>query len=229
MMLTDGSGPSGHSRLASSTTLLERAGATPGPIYGRLSDKAVYQAVLDQDIRLFIGLVEEMADVLVRDRVDCVVGDGAEGYNPTHDICRLLVNTAVTIAQQIRGSELANFAFPLVARPDPPEADPDGRTLCIELDDDALERKLRAARAYAELADEVTAALAAWGAEAFRKEYLRFVDARDTLEPGDTLPYYERYGEQRVASGVYDRVIRYHTHVKPIADALGDHTRHRIR
>jgi hypothetical protein len=226
MMLTDGSGPSGHSRLASSTTLLERAGAAPGPIYGRLSDKAVYQAVLDHDVPLFIGLVDEMADVLVRDRIDCVVGDGAEGYNPTHDICRLLVNTAVTIAQQIRGTEIANLAFPLVARPD--LAEPDPGLLCIELDDEALERKLRAARAYTELADEVTAALTAWGAEAFRKEYLRFVDARDPLEPVET-PYYERHGEQRVASGVYECVIRYHTHVKPLANALDGHARHRVR
>jgi hypothetical protein len=228
MMLTDGSGPSGHSRLASSTTLLERAGAARGPIYGRLSDQAVYRAVLDHDVPLFIGLVDEMADVLVRDRIDCVVGDGAEGYNPTHDICRLLVNTAVTIAQQIRGTEIANLAFPLVARPDLAEPDPVGRMLCIELDDEALERKLRAARAYTELADEVTAALTAWGAEAFRKEYLRFVDARDPLEPVET-PYYERHGEQRVASGVYERVIRYHTHVKPLANALDGHARHRVR
>jgi len=229
MMLTDGSGPSGHSRLASSTTLLERAGAARGPIYGRLSDKAVYRAVLDHDVPLFIGLVDEMADVLVRDRIDCVVADGAEGYNPTHDICRLLVNTAVTIAQQIRGTEIANLAFPLVARPDLAEPDPAGRMLCIELDDEALERKLRAARAYSELADEVTAALTAWGAEAFRKEYLRFVDARDPLEPVETPPYYERHGEQRVASGVYERVIRYHTHVKPLANALDGHARHRVR
>jgi hypothetical protein len=178
---------------------------------------------------LFIGLADEMADVLVRDSIDCVVGDGAEGYNPTHDICRLLVNTAVTIAQQIRGTEIANFAFPLVARPDLAGEHLDGWTLCIELDDAALERKMRAARAYAELTDEVAAALTAWGVDAFRKEYLRSVDARHKHEPGGIPPFYEQYGEQKVASGTYDSVIRYSSHVRPLADALRHHAEQRVR
>ena len=120
-------------------------------------------------------------------------------------------------------SLLANLAFPLVARPDLADVRLDERTLCIELDDEALERKLRTAQAYAELADEVTAALTAWGADAFRREYLQLVDAADQLETGDAPPFYEQFGEERVASGVYDRVIRYRTHVKPLADALRQH------
>ena len=33
-------------------------------------------------------------------------------------------------------------------------------------------------------------------------------------------PYYERYGEQQVAAGHYDRVIRYRAHIQPLVDAL---------
>ena len=70
LILTDGSGTSGHSRLASSTALIERAGGRPGAIYGRISDREAYQAVLDLDLPLFVGLAEEMADLLVRGQVD---------------------------------------------------------------------------------------------------------------------------------------------------------------
>ena len=52
-VLTDGSGHGGVSRLASTTRLLERAGATPGPIYGRFSDRDLYHALLARDWPLF--------------------------------------------------------------------------------------------------------------------------------------------------------------------------------
>lgn len=223
MILTDGSGTSGRSRLVSSTKVLENAGAPCGPIYGRLSDAAVYRAVLDHDVELFIGLAEEMADLFVRDRIECVVGDATEGFNPTHDICRMLINTAVSIAEDVRGTVIGNFSFPLVASPDLAKSPLDGRTVCFELDDAALGRKLRAADAYVELAREVAAALKAWGTDAFRKECLRRVDTRETHEPLELPPFYERYGEERVASGAYQQVVRYNSHMRPLADALSHH------
>ena len=45
-VLTDGSGPTGSSRLRSTTRVLDRAGATAGCIYGRLADRVFYQALL---------------------------------------------------------------------------------------------------------------------------------------------------------------------------------------
>src|ERR1051326_4543446 len=56
-ILTDGSGRTGQSRLDSTTQILARAGATPGSIYGRLTDLALYTALLEQDFDLFIGLL----------------------------------------------------------------------------------------------------------------------------------------------------------------------------
>jgi hypothetical protein len=34
------------------------------------------------------------------------------------------------------------------------------------------------------------------------------------------MPFYERYGEQQVAAGLYTYVIRHREHLKPLADAL---------
>jgi hypothetical protein len=60
-------------------------------MYGHLSDQEVYEAMLDQDVDLFVRLTVELAESLCLDDVDYVVGDSAEGYNPTHDFCRTII------------------------------------------------------------------------------------------------------------------------------------------
>src|SRR5436190_4519164 len=87
-VLTDGSGRSGHARLASTTQLLARSGARPGAIYGRLTDRALYNAVLRRDIALFRNLAAELADEMVRERCDVGLGDAAEGEILAPDVWR---------------------------------------------------------------------------------------------------------------------------------------------
>ncbi|HEX3556491.1 MAG TPA: hypothetical protein VIA62_24990 [Thermoanaerobaculia bacterium] len=217
-VLTDGSGNHGVSRLDSTTALLGRAGATPGSIYGRLSDRDLYRALLGGDLGLFSALAEELARGL--EDVDVVAGDAVEGYNPGHDVCRLLLNAAV-LRLEGEGRRIANFEFPLVGAPDDCPAADLGAALRLELDADALGRKLDAARAYPELAGEVDAALAAHGSDRFRVECLRPV--RYGLDVGSRFqhpPFYETYGEQRVAQGLYGEVIRFRGHLEPVAEEL---------
>ena|SRR5437868_4967399 len=71
-ILTDGSGRSGQSRLSSSSKVLARVGATQGAIYGRLTDREVYSAILDGNSDLFAGLVEELAHAFITEKVDYV-------------------------------------------------------------------------------------------------------------------------------------------------------------
>ena len=47
----------------------------------------------------FLRMVDELAHSFVRNGTDFVAGDATEGFNPTHDICRTLLNAAVSIAQ----------------------------------------------------------------------------------------------------------------------------------
>jgi hypothetical protein len=220
-VLTDGSGRAGRSRLASTTKILGRVGASRGALYGRLSDVETYRAILNHDSELFVGLARELADALVRLRVDYVAGDAVEGYNPSHDVCRLVTNAAVRMAGRARGAEIGNFDFTLSARPDLcPEGGREG-AVWLRLDDDTFARKLAAARDYPGLAAEVESALAAHRPDAFRVECLRPVES-DPAEDffGDGRPYYEEYGERQVAAGHYEQVIRYRQHILPIADAL---------
>jgi hypothetical protein len=215
LVLTDGSGRAGTSRLTATERVLARAGAVPGDVFGRLSDRDVYDAMLAGDLALFRALADDVAAGL--EEADYVVGDAAEGYNPTHDVCRLLVDAAASRVGRRRARSLPSFAFPLVGSPAVATPARSG-DVDLTLDDDAFARKLRAARDYVELDGEVRDALDGVGAEAFRREVFQRVDGRPSHPVG--VPFYERHGERRVAEGAYARVLRRDEHVAPIAEAL---------
>src|SRR5215510_7026920 len=99
-IFTDGSGHSGKSRLHATTRILKQVGAEPGCIYGRFTDLAIYAATMNHDFGLFINLAEELADAFLRERIEYVVGDATEGYNPAHDICRFVINASIEIANR---------------------------------------------------------------------------------------------------------------------------------
>jgi hypothetical protein len=44
---------------------------------------------MDHKLDLFLDLVQELAAALMRERIDYVVGDAVEGYNPSHDVALL--------------------------------------------------------------------------------------------------------------------------------------------
>ncbi len=222
-VLTDGSGRSNRSRLGSTTKVLERAGATTGRLYGGLTDAAAYAAILNHDFEVFINFARELAGAFVSEQIDLVAGDALEGYNPMHDVCRLVVNAAVTVARRTHGHAIANFDFSLVnetAALSGPAAD----EITLQLDEAALARKISVARGYAELAGEVSSALGKSSIEAFRVERLRPVDP-ERPEPRCTeeKPFYEQYGEKQVAAGHYTRVLRYDEHLAPLAEALSNY------
>ncbi len=220
-ILTDGSGRSGQSRLDSTTRVLNQTGAKPGSIYGRLTDPAGYSAILNHEFNLFIGLAEELTEALVSERLDYVAGDAMEGYNPMHDVCRLVINAAVTVARRSRGLRVANFEFPVIGQRDACTDTLHAGEVRLQLDEDAFARKLAAAKGYTEVAGEVLAALGRRSVDAFRVECLHLADNNGGRRPCDDEPiFYEHYGEKQVAAGHYQRVLRYDEHIAPLAEAL---------
>src|SRR6266700_3773669 len=117
-VLTDGSGRLGQARLPSTTRILDQTGASRGSFYGRLTDGQAYSAILNFDFSVFIELARELARFMVDDAVDYVVGDAAEGYNPTHDVCRLVIGAAVALVGRHRGQRPASYDFPLNQSPE---------------------------------------------------------------------------------------------------------------
>lgn len=222
LVLTDGSGHTDRSRLASTTAVLERTGATPGPIYGRLSDRELYQAILSGDADLLTALADEIAQALTDSGVAYVAGDAVEGFNPGHDVCRLLLNAALRHLGEQSGRRPGNFEILLDGSPQDCPVEDQAEAIVLALDEEALARKLAAARSYPEMAGEVAKALARHGEEPFRIECLRPV--RYGLDIGHRFahpPYYESYGERQVAAGVYREVLRFREHLAPLAERLG--------
>jgi hypothetical protein len=220
-VLTDGSGRTGRSRLQSTTDILAGVGALPGSVYGRFSDLALYQAILQHDYQLFAGLARELADEFLRQRIEYAAGDSAEGYNTMHDVCRLVLDAALEMVGRAREMSIGNYDFHLKGRLDECPAPLRDRAIWLHLDDAAVGRKLKAANDYPEMADEVEAAISENDAGAFRIECLRPVEGNNGIERFATeKPYYEKHGEQQMAAGYYKHVIRYREHMLPLAEAL---------
>ena len=218
-ILTDGSGHSGQSRLKTTTSILDSLGAQTGRIYGRLTDAQVYQAILTGDLDLFISLAGELAQALIEYRIEYVVGDAVEGYNPTHDVCRLVINAAVASAR-MQGHMVENFEVPLAYELDSNPDDATGDEIKILALGDMRSRKLQAAQAYSELAADVNRIIEQEGIDSLSTERLRRAPDLPLEELFADPPYYEIHGAKQVGAGRYRQLIRYRDHVVPIAAGL---------
>jgi hypothetical protein len=219
-VLTDGSGHSGKSRIERTTNTLKELGAEPGSFYGRFSDAAIYEALLNHRFDLFIRLAKELAAQIMNERIECVVADACEGYNPAHDVCRLVVDVAVEIVRT-SGRKVDNLLFLAANKPDTRLHTHRTQPICLRLDRATYEQKLAAAQNYPELKSEIDDFINAYSIESLRSEYLYRADDYDAEAiPSESLAYYEQHGEMRVKQGYYSQVIRYREHVLPLALAL---------
>jgi hypothetical protein len=222
-VLSDGSGRTGRSRLHGTESLLARAGCERGRIFGRFTDAGFYAAVLGGRHACFVEVAEQLADALCEERVDWVVADACQGYNPAHDVAAALAQTAAVLARVRSGRRIRCYDFPLVGPPAAYAGAPLWGALELRLTPAEFERKLAAAGAFPELAGEVTAAMAE-GIDAFRVECLGPIRPRaGGSTPAEQPPYYERYGERQHAAGLYPEVLRFREHVLPLGQALRRH------
>jgi hypothetical protein len=220
-VLTEGDGYSGVSRLASTTKVLRTAGARTGSIYGRFTDPQIYAALLRRDHGVFLRLLDELVEAMISLGITYAAADAEEGYNPAHDVCHHLAVAATAMTARMTGRAVRAFDFPVVGAPDACPDDLRSSSIWLELDDDALARKLSSARSYPGLEIEVSRAVGANGAAAFRMECLRPAVVRNA--PLNIPPFYEQYGERQVAAGRYAETLRYARHVMPLKQALCAH------
>jgi hypothetical protein len=190
---------------------LRDSGARAGTIFGRLSDAEAYTMILERNVALLGSLVADLAEALQKEQPAILVTDAAEGYNPVHDLCRLIGGAAIEMA----GVRTKQYEYVVVNHPDRAGT----AEIVIELNDAEYAAKLESARTQAGTFADVQALLAQHGPDAYRRETLSPV-ADWTAIDGDTPPLYERYGEERVAAGNYTTVIRQREHMLPLRDAL---------
>lgn len=222
LVLTDGSGRTNQSRLDSTTKVLQRAGALPGPVYGRFTDAELYEVMLAGKLEVVVNLVQEVADWLIAGEFDMVAGDALEGYNTSHDLCRHLIDAACELVRHQAGRSLPNYDFLLTGRPDECPVALRAGAICLQMDDAAVERKLAAADGYPELQTEVAGALKKFGRELFATEWLRPAAKNGGLTLPVEKPFYEIHGEKQKLAGHYQYVIRAREHLLPLAQGMWD-------
>ena len=218
-VLTDGSGSHGRSRLPSTARVLSAAGARTGRCFGRFTDRELYKHLLDHRFDVFRGEVIALADDLAHEGIDTVAGEAIEGFNPGHDAARLLLNAAVRLLSA-RGRVVRNLEFD-VERPHAGCADEGSGHWRLHLDDDAFSRKIAAATGYEEMSHEVARTLGRHGEDPFRCECLRPAPPSfAALEQLARPLHYEIHGADRVAAGIYRRVVLLEGHLLPLARDL---------
>ena len=218
-VITDGSGKFAASRIASTTRIRHEIGASPGSVYGRVPDMVLYDRMLTRDVGFFEDLAREIAVEPVRDGIECVLGDSTEFYETAHDVCRMIIDAAARIACRRSGRVLLNLDFPIYAIGEQPASDSEALTRRLTLSDEELRQKLDTARSYQEIAPEPLVQLATRRPELFRVERLRSISPDGCRRPPEK-PGYEIAGERGVELGYFNEVIRFETHVRPIAEVL---------
>ena len=215
-VLTDGSGNNGgESRLPSTLKVLQEAGCQAGSVFGRFTDQEIYQVILEKKKETLKSLIEEICTDLQKRGIEQIAGDGCEGYNPTHDLCRYMINI---IAER---TGLPNYDFLLDGPPHLCSEELKTQALWVGLNEGDFERKLTAAANYPELKFDLEETLKKHGKAPFMVECLRPVKTPAELKTWKTpLPHYETYAQEKIQQGKYQEVISFETHVRPLAESL---------
>ncbi len=220
LVVTDGSGSSGTSRIKTTGNLLTDSGAQCGGLFGEFTDRFLYQQTQSKNLGFFEYLSNRMAMELVQHEVETVVGDAAEGIILSHDILREVRRSAIRIAEQKLGRTIKHFEFPLDSHPvlAPPSAS--GQRLDIDLTDSALARKLAVARNYTELSALVDESIDFYGEKAFQQESFFVPNDHVYLANEAGVIGYETHGKQMVKQSKYKEVLLFEEHVHPIVTFL---------
>ena len=222
LVLTSGGGASKTGRTTSTRRVVEEAGARCGALMGEFSDTEIYDFMRSGEAGALAAWTEQVGRIIAEHRPGTVVTDMVEGFNPSHDLVAFLTRLAVEHAARLGWQPARTLCQPLESRPDRAW---DGRLrpeVTLSLTDAELIRKLKAARDYPELAQEVERALGEHSACAFRTECLYALPGTDDLisQLPSPKPFYEIFGERQVAAGKYASVIRHADHVEPLGRAI---------
>jgi hypothetical protein len=189
-----------------------------GPIQGALEEKDFFSALLNQDSIYFINIANLLYEWFLEENFDSVVADAYEGYNTIHDVCRLIPNFVVS-KMKLEKLVIDNYEILLIGNPKKYENTED--LLSMRLTDSELENKKTQVAGYFGLQDELNDVLPAKGFQNCQYEYLRKINGEYVYPDFDrTKPFYEQHGEMRKQQRVYEEVITYAKHIKPVKQAL---------
>lgn len=220
-VLTDGSGNHGISRIDSTRRIIKQTGATASPIMGKFTDKEIYTIMREGNIQPLLDTIDEIIADISNNHIESIVGDSIEGFNPTHDLCRYMINGIVKKYERQTGQTIPNYEFYLDG---PPHTCPEGMkelAMWIRLSDDDFNKKYEACKNYPEIIKDLEELIAKHGKAPFQVECIWPVKNLNNYSTWNTEePFYETYGKNKVATGEYKEVIGYRTHLLPLAKKL---------
>lgn len=220
-VITDGSGNTGHSRMYNTINIIEQLGAEVSTIAGYFSDKEIYRIILEQDFTSASRLLNDMMKDLLSFSPDIIVGDALEGFSPTHDLCRYIISKLTTELTQKHHVKIDGYDFLLDGMMTKEDSN---SAIGIELSDQDFLRKYKAAEAYQELAYEMKVAIDKFGEAAFKTEYIRPVLNNASNPVWSDIPFYEKYGMEKIKAGVYKEAITYQHHMKPFLEWINQYS-----
>ncbi|WP_132094808.1 hypothetical protein [Caulobacter sp. BK020] len=210
-----------ETRIQASRLLVEALGATPSDLFGVAFDSEIYGWIMNRDVKVFSALADDLREAFVARRVEFVVTDAWQNYNPVHDLTHALARVAAAEASALTGRPVEVMDYPVVMGR-LAHAPLGSEHSHIEQSSQDLAAKARLIDDYPDVADDVRALDDAVGREAVSRETLHRPLNLETLRgPLDEAPWYERHGEERVRAGVYSDVLRW-SHMAPIVAMLAD-------
>lgn len=222
-VLTDGSGNNNTSRIENTIKILNTCGSKLSPVMGYFSDKEIYSIMIENDAASLIILVDKIIEDFEENEIEVVFGDAIEGFNPTHDLCRYIINLIVANLEKRKNIVISNYDFLL----DGMMIDTDSENiLSVQLNEEDFNRKYTAASEYTEIAYELDQAIFKYGKEPFQKEYLKKVNYNDDPIKNlweNEIPYYEKYAKSKIQDGVYKKVITFNEHLLPLINKISTH------
>jgi len=219
VFLTTGSGADNKPRIDESIKLMESLNLTVHYPFEPLSDCQIYNLILGGDLASFIGIKESLIQFVHKLGYELLIGDALEGFNPAHDICRYLINGVVADLQP--DHKILNYDILLdqlfLVDQEPTTTD----HIRLDLNEEEKREKIESCKKYKPIRTEVNRFIATYGEDFFGKESMRPVHDIFKLKSWDgPAPHYEMHGKKRISEGVYQSLILFETHIKPIAEGL---------
>ncbi len=219
IFLTTGSGNKDEARIHESIKLIESIGLKAYRPFEPFSDRQIYDLILEGKHDAFVEVKSALEQFILGKKYNRIFGDALEGFNPSHDLCRYLINASVRSLQD--NLPLENYSFLQDELFKCSEIEQDKEGLVLNLNVREVEAKLNACREYSQLKHEVDRFIERFGVEFFNHEYFRKLSQTDMIKNWENeAPFYEIHGRKRVEEGVYKHVISFDNHMKPLAKLL---------
>jgi hypothetical protein len=161
--------------------VLNRAGAHAGSVFGRFDDDEIHIAASSGDDSVFGEALYDLTMSFIEHAVRFVVIGANGDANPCDRLCRSIALAAASIAARRTGRSIELFAMTPQG-----QRQLDADAMSFRLDDSALARKVRAARAYPLLDSDIDRAIAAAGIDGLRTEGFSRVKSTSTAMPCET-------------------------------------------